>query len=479
MDVTTEVAGWFPTDVSGRNGGEDRSAFIYDYLLLDSKDGSFLPHIATDMTSDDGITWTMILRDGVMFTDGTQLDADAVIFNVERTMDKENGSAYRSLVIGIESMSAIDTLTIEFVLGGENGRFPLAFTRLPGQMASPTAFNADPDAFGENPVGAGPFMMDSFVRDSTTTLVRNPNYWDAPKPYLDSVEFRILPDATARSQSILARQVDLVTVTAAVQAAILADGGDDLKIFTTLETGAVAVIPNWSNPPFDDVRIREALALSWDYEVINLGLLQGGWAAQEMVCPPYDENRAECLPGVWPKPDLDRAKELVAEYLADGNTFGDITLLTSTIRTAEAEIIQQAAASVGIDVEIEVLPVPEYVDKQKAHSFDLVYSGVSGFTSGPRQWFRNSNSERRHTHNNPDTASATELDALIVLAEGALDDDVRNEAAQGMQQINAEQFYTIWFAPPIQGVAGKSDVVLGDRYAGGQVTVPADIWLDR
>ena len=477
-DVTSEVAGWFPTDVSGRNGGEDRSAFLYDYLLLDTEAGGWTANIATDMTTDDGITWTMTLRDGVMFTDGTPLDAEAVKFNVERTADPESGSAYRFLVSGIAEVSVIDPLTVEFVLKSVNGLFPIAFTRLPGQIASPTAYMADPDAFSESPVGAGPFMMDSFIRDGSTRMVRNPDYWDAPKPYLDAVEFRVLPDATARAQALLAREIDLVATASAIEAAINADGGDDLKSFTTLQTGAVAVIPNWSNPPFDDVRIREAVALSFDYEVINQGLLQGGWAAQKLACPPYGEGRVECLPGVWPEPDPARGRELVQEYLDEGNTFpSDITLLTSNIRTAEAEIIQQAMGSVGIDVTIEVLPIPEYVDKQKAHGFDLVYSGVSPFSAGPRQWFRNSHPDRRYTHNDPNPSA--ELAENIATAEAAFDDDARVAASKWLQQYNGDNFMTIWFAPPITGISGKSDVILGDRYAGGQIAVAQDTWLDR
>ena len=149
---------------------------------------------------------------------------------------------------------------------------------------------------------------------------------------------------------------------------------------------------------------------------------------------------SSALPGVWPEPDPARARELVQEYLDEGNSFpSDITLLTSNIRTAEAEIIQQAMGSVGIDVTIEVLPIPEYVDKQKAHGFDLVYSGVSPFSAGPRQWFRNSHPDRRYTHNDPNPSA--ELAENIATAEAAFDDDARVAASKWLQQYKRRQLH--------------------------------------
>ena len=111
-------------------------------------------------------------------------------------------------------------------------------------IASPTAYQADPDAFGRNPVGAGPFMVDSHLRDSTLKLVRNPNYWDQPKPYLDAVEFRILPDPLTRAQAVTARETDISANAPSVQAAVLRADSDDLKVFTTVESGAHAVVAN-------------------------------------------------------------------------------------------------------------------------------------------------------------------------------------------------------------------------------------------
>ena len=233
------------------------------------------------MTTDDGITWTMTLRDGVMFTDGTPLDAEAVKFNVERTADPESGSAYRFLVSGIAEVSVIDPLTVEFVLKSVNGLFPIAFTRLPGQIASPTRIPGGPRSLQREPGGR------RTVHDGQLHTGREHPHGAQPE-LLGCTQ--ALPRRGGNSASsltpppgpraLLAREIDLVATASAIEAAILADGGDDLKSFTTLQTGAVAVIPNWTNPPFDDVRIREAVALSFDYEVINQGLLQGGWAAQ-------------------------------------------------------------------------------------------------------------------------------------------------------------------------------------------------------
>ena len=207
-DTTLEVASWKPADLTLSGPGGDRGMFIYDTLLKLLPGGSVGPTWPTSR-SDDGITWRMTLRDGIEFTDGTPLDAAAVVFNITEIMNPDNGSTLRRLVSDIKEMNILDSLTVEFVLGEPDGNFPEAFTTIPGMIASPTAYQADPDAFGQNPVGAGPFMVDSYVRDSTLRLVRNPNYWDQPKPYLDAVEFRILTDPLTRAQAVTARETDI------------------------------------------------------------------------------------------------------------------------------------------------------------------------------------------------------------------------------------------------------------------------------
>ena len=216
-----------------------------------------MPNIATEVTSTDGITWTMKLRPGVKFTDGTPLDAEAVIFNMNFTKDPKNGSSLISLVPGIKSMRAVDPLTVEFVLTAPSGTFAETFARLPGQMMSPTAYRADPQGFSSKPVGAGPFMLESWLRDSKMVLVRNPTYWDAPRPYLDRIEIRIMTDHVTRGQSLVTGEIDLVVNAAPIAAAVKGDSNN--TTFPATGFGYNFIAPNQDRAPFNDLRIRQAI----------------------------------------------------------------------------------------------------------------------------------------------------------------------------------------------------------------------------
>ena len=474
-DTTLEVASWKPADLTPIRAGGDRGMFIYDTLLKLLPGGSVGPNMA-DIESDDGITWRMTLRDGIEFTDGTPLDAAAVVFNITEIMNPDNGSTLRRLVSDIKEMNILDSLTVEFVLGEPGGNFPEAFTTIPGMIASPTAYQADPDAFGQNPVGAGPFMVDSYVRDSTLRLVRNPNYWDQPKPYLDTVEFRILTDPLTRAQAVTARETDISANDAPVQAAVLRADSDDLKVFSTVESGALAVVTNHDRPPFDDIRIRQAISLAWDYDVVNESLLQGAWKDPSLVCPPFSPNQPDCLPGVWPGPDPAGARELVEEYVNDGNALGSYELVAPTSRVTEAQFIQQAVRDIGINAELTILAAPEFISRMVNGEFDLIFHLILPFDRIPADYYRYMASTGRHAQKGQPNL---ELDEAMNRAAKAISADERTEAARRVQEINAEELNYIFFGPPVHGIVGKSDVVLGDRYPGGALVVAQDIWLDR
>ena len=474
-DTTLEVASWKPADLTTTRGGGDRGMFVYDTLLKLLPGGSVGPNMA-DIASEDGITWRMTLRDGIEFTDGTPLNAAAVVFNITEIMNPDNGSVQRRVVSDIEEMNVLDSLTVEFVLGEPDGNFPEAFTTTPGMIASPTAYQADPDAFGRNPVGAGPFMVDSHLRDSTLKLVRNPNYWDQPKPYLDAVEFRILPDPLTRAQAVTARETDISANAPSVQAAVLRADSDDLKVFTTVESGAHAVVANHDRPPFDDIRMLQAISLAWDYDVVNESLLQGAWRDPSLVCPPFSPNQPDCLPGVWPEPDPARARELVEEYVDEGNALGSYELLTITSRVTEAQFIQQSLRDIGINAELTILAVPEFIGRLANGEFDLSWHRIAPFDRIPTSYYRYMDSTGRHAQKGPPNL---ELDEAMNRAAKAISADERVEASQRVQEINAEELNYIFFGPSVDGLVGKSDVVLGDRYPGGALVVAQDIWLDR
>lgn len=380
VGASTEVNQWDPLQLGGEGAGQDRGYLIYDTLMRISSAGDPVPHLAEDMTTaDGGKVWQMKLREGVTFTDGTALDADAVVYNINRMMDPEIAFIHSNDIEPIETVTAIDATTVEFVLDRALPLFPLGFANAPGMMISPTAFEAQGAVdFGQNPVGAGPFMLESWTPGGELVLVRNPDYWDSPRPYLDGITYQIMPNAVTTAQALLSGQIqagiaqDFRTLFAGV-----ADSPDFwVNGGYTGAQGGQFVLPNASVAPGDDIRVREALALAFDPAVTSDALMGGFWTpeAQEaqLTCPPFFPGSPLCVEGTWPEPDLDRAKQLVAEYVAEGNS-PEVTFLGLSNDPTLAEYIQQVLTSIGFDVEVDLVAGPGFTERVYSGDYQIAW----------------------------------------------------------------------------------------------------------
>jgi ABC-type transport system substrate-binding protein len=341
-------------------------------------------------------------------------------------------------------------------------------------MMSPTAYQKDPSAFANDPVGAGPFMVSSFVRNSETKLVRNPTYWDAPKPYLNGVNIKIVTDGTVRAQDLQSGQVDLVANQPQVQAAVA--NNPNTVLFSTVFDGADAIVPNHDKAPFNDVSIRQAMAIGWNYATVNASLDQGAWKQQGFDCPPFAKGMAECAEGAWPTPDIAKAKQLVQAYVAAGHTLGTYDLLTNTGRIPEADLIQQEMGDIGIKLKVDAVPNAEFTQRLNSGSFDVAYNGVTSFNGVPWNFYRNISSTQRHAQRGPVNPA---LDAAIQQASYGVTAALRAAGAMTIQKINATEFDYLWYGPEESGLAGKKTVELGPRYPGIDTVVAQDIWLNN
>jgi len=457
--ATAEVPSLDPLKLGEGSTGNDRGIQIYDTLLkLDAK-GNILPSMALSMDSTDGMTWTMKLRPGVKFTDGTPYDADAVVYNIKRQADPANKFAFGGNVSDATEITAVDPTTVKFVLKAPNGSFPLGFTTLNGLIASPTALKADPTGFGNKPVGAGPFMVKEYVRDDHLELVRNPDYWDKPKPYLDGITVKIIQDPLVMSQALIANNVQAIIGTGISLAAV--KGNNDIKQIGGIDTGGEAVAIQSSKKPGNDIRFRQAIALAFDPNVVDQVITKGAWTDKVLLCPPFTKDSPECLPNVWPKADIPKAKQLIQAWLADGNN-KSVTLLAIQGNTSN-EFIQQQLNAIGLDVKINTLPTADYVAKLNGGDFDIAWSAMTSFSSPyPKlfQYFHSKGGRAIPKANNPD------LDKAIEKARDGLTPDARVAGYKDFQQIMDTQYYYVWYSPYINGLLIRNNVNVGPQAAG-------------
>lgn len=454
---------------------------IYDSLLKLDDDGVAQPYLAESMeTTDEGTTWRMGLREGVRFSDGTPLDADAVIVNVQRHIDKpaSPGNRYASQ---IASMTAPDPQTVEFVLRQPFGAFPTAFAlnftagNL-GTVISPTALQQYGDDIGANPVGAGPFVLSSWARDSRMELTRNPDYWQPGLPYLDGLEFRPLPDTESRYASIENGDVDLIF------------GGYHTELLRGLENpnltvyygpgnGAEYIYFNHEQAPFDDHRMREAFVRAIDLDALAATQFRGqmeqakGWFGADTRFTTEEATAA------WPAFDAERASALVAEYVAEG---GSATVAYKTTnapnRVAFAEFLQAQMAAVGITLEPQFFDLAQY-SSSVVQSQDFQ---VAGWVGGPYDtpYPNVQNLLRTDGNANYGAYSNPEVDALLDQAAATTDEAELTQLYQQVQLLTNQDIAVGYYSRGYLSTVAKPEVKGVVRYLTRDMFF-ATTWLDR
>jgi peptide/nickel transport system substrate-binding protein len=358
---------------------------MYDALTAwDYKTGTrIMPVLATEwaVNPDDKTKWTFKLRSGVTFKDGSPFNADAVVWNVQKVLDKTAPNFDPSQVgwtvprmPTLRSARKIDDLTVEFTTSEPDSFLPLNLVNL--FMASPTHWKAklaavpaeitDPaqraakawDEFAKDPSGTGPFTLSRFVARERLELVRNNNYWDKSRlPKIDGITMIPLPDVNARTAALLAGQVDFVEAPAPDAVASIKARG------FTIATSQSAHVWPWQpsllpGSPWQDQRVRQAANLCVDRN--DLVELNGGIAepAVGMVRPNHPWFGK---PTFKLRFDGDEGRRLMKEA-----GYSDSKLATVKVITAIAgsgmmqplpmnELIQQALRKCYFDVKIEVL----------------------------------------------------------------------------------------------------------------------------
>jgi peptide/nickel transport system substrate-binding protein len=434
----------------------DRTAAIFDTLLRWDADGELQPQLAESMESPDGQTWTITLRPDITFTDGTPLDAEAVVFNIERQRDPANACGCAGALVDVDTVRAVDPLTVEIVLTEPDGSFSQAFSQSNGMMGSPTAIEADPEGFGAEPIGAGPYTLEEYVRDDHMVLQRNPDYWDPEKPAYETVRIRFIPDPLPRADAITAGEVDAAYIGAGVNMLIQLGDPEALGYRVLEANGMNFVLMNFSRGPTQDIRVREAITLAFDPERANEALFGGLWDPPELVCPPFAEDDPECNPDVWPQPDPERARELVEEYAAEGGST-ELTMIGNQAMQAELEFIQQTLGDIGLEVTLNAMPGAEWLPAVNAGEFDLSWYAISPpLTSRLYTFFPS-------TQRNLPKAEIPAYDEAVNTARRSTDPEESLEAWRTVQEVMATEFMAAWYGPLFDGYVIRDEIDTGDQ----------------
>ncbi|TKJ24836.1 ABC transporter substrate-binding protein [Blastococcus sp. CCUG 61487] len=380
VGLEAETNSWLPGNANFGNPGYNVAFAIYDPLMKRSPDGEVKPYLAESMEpNDDFSVWTLTLREGVQFHDDTPLNAQAL-----KTIWDEYlvapGSNLAANLAEVSSVEVVDDLTVTYNLVEPNAAFPDLLTDPAGWPFSPTAAAQFGDDAASNPVGTGPFEFVSWQRDSQLVVEKNENYWQEGLPYLDKITFRPIPDEDTRLASLESGDIDAMQSLRQSTVARARDiQGVDNYEFLGNNSGGSNI--NTGKPPFDDVRVRQAMALALDQEALievlgGTGLTPASTQFFSPEDPYYSEKAAEA----WPDHDPERAQELYDEYKndparSDGKPVGSDISFTYTCPPDPSlnelsQLYQSFWGALGMQVSLEQVEQAAYTQQAVARDYE-------------------------------------------------------------------------------------------------------------
>ncbi|MBU2982833.1 ABC transporter substrate-binding protein [Lentibacter algarum] len=361
---------------------------VYEALTIIAENGEVQPNLATAWkVSDDGLTYTFTLAEGVKFHDGTTLDAQDVIFSFERAMAEDSVNPSKDIFKPIESVTALDAGTIEIKLKNKDAFF--LFNMGQGDSAIVGAESVATN--NAKPVGTGPFKFDSWTRGDRLTLVKNPDYRDADAVALDKVTFRFISDPAAATAAMMAEELDAFPGFPAPELLEQFEADPRFRVNQGNTEGEVILAMNNAKPPFDNVEVRRAVSMAINRDEIIDGAMYGKATPIGSFYPPHGKAYVD-LTGVYP-PDTAKAK---AMFEAEGVAGQTMTLRVPPFPYAmrSAEIIQAQLADAGIDAKVENVEWGFWIDEiYKKHNYDMTIiahtspNDMGNFARGPKYFY--------------------------------------------------------------------------------------------
>ena len=438
-----------------------------EYLTFSNHELELEPQLAESWEpNEDGSAWTFKLRQGVKYHDGATMTAEDVVATFDRLADPEVGSNALSALGGVLSKGntrAVDEQTVEFQLDAPNGGFPyLVSSDNYNAVILPASYDGD---FEKTFNGTGPWKLERYQPNVGVTFVKNPEYWAGGQPLADRSEIKFYKEEQPRVLALQGNQVDLLAhFSVSGGQAILND--DSLTIVELRSSVHRQIHMRTDKAPFDDKRVRQAMALALDRKALVDGLL-GGKADVGNDSPfapvyPFTDESVEQR-----EQDLEQAKQLISEANADGGS-AQITTFRDFELPDLAVLIQNAAKEIGLDIR------PNLLD-QSAYYGDAVYGkspwldSVMGITDyghrGVPNVFLVAPLTSKGTWNSAHFKN-TEYDRLVSEYIAALDLDSQRSTAGEIQRLLLDEtpiifpyFYSYLFAA--KNLTGMRETAMG------------------
>ncbi|GGS49700.1 hypothetical protein GCM10010156_05490 [Planobispora rosea] len=359
--LSADANGFNPVTDQFASQSYSMTGTIIEALVSIDAQGNWKPMLAESLTPNtDANEWTIKVRSGITFSNGEPLNAEVVKAN----LDAQKASPLNTAVFApVKSIEVTDPMTVKVALNNPWVAFPYYLAAQIG-MIVPKSSLADPKAASRTPVGTGAFVFKEYVPGSRFVATRNPNYWRKGLPYLDEIEFRILPDSQTRAQTLEAGGVDAMGTTRDED--IVKFGG--LKDAYTVGRATGMAVPeymfmlNTAVAPLDDLRVRRALAHGTDRRTV-ISTLRGG-LTKEADSPWSKDSKWYAPGGNYPAYDPARATELIKQVEAEkGPVTFEIISPPDPNTMQGIELAQDMWRKIGVEMTIKQVDQADLINR--------------------------------------------------------------------------------------------------------------------
>ncbi len=500
---------WTPANVNCDSFCQMRARTFYDPLVVLNEDLEVAPFLAESVEpNDDSTEFTITLREGITFHDGTPFNADAAMDNLNRSFTSLLiGAAVKDVAKnedGSIKMEKIDDSTFKMFTGLDGDpNAPIPWPLFPyylggqgGLMASPT-WLAEVDAGGDptKAVGTGPFVLDSYAPGDKLVVKRNPDYWVSDEngdqlPYLDEIEFRVIPDSQVRQQALESGDVDLISTSDSLVVGTLADAGEFTYVNQDQYSETNYILMNLTKPYLADQSVRCALTQAIDKQDLNDVVTGGYGVVSDQMFTLGQEGYLADDNGTQPY-DPEAAAAAIAEWEAAN---GPLTINYSTVPAAStlatANYLADAWGQIGVDVTIDQIEQSKLINNALFGdpAFDAFgwrnHAGL--FVDQQYFWWHSSAAaDPGQLALNFGRLRDPEIDSLLEQSRSESDPEVRKGLAEDINRRFAEQCFTIpttstqwgvFYDPDVQNI-GRSPLPDGDGFMRDGAGFPGQVWL--
>jgi peptide/nickel transport system substrate-binding protein len=358
IGMTLEPPHLDPTASSAAAIDEIVYANVFEGLTRIDGTGRVVPGLAESWTvSDDGLTYTFSLRQGVLFHDGTAFDSADVKFSLERAKAPDSTNAQKQYFEPIRSIETPSPYEVVITLDYSDGAFLFHMGQGDAVIVAPESV----DGNKSHPIGTGPFRFERWQPGDRVELVRNPDFRDPDGIALDRVTFRFIPDAAAQVAALLAGDVDAYPNMGAPETLARFEGDPRFVVDVGTTEGETVLALNWRRKPFDDPRVRQAVMHAIDRQaLVDAAMFGYGTPIGTHFAPHHPAY--EDLTGLYPH-DPGKAKALLAEAGYPDGFETTLRLPPPSYARRGGEIIRAQLAEVGIRAQIIPVEWAQWLDQ--------------------------------------------------------------------------------------------------------------------